>query len=116
MRKNRVDHNANSATPFLTTSTGAVVKVKEKEAGHKWLGCMLSAAGSKNAILDTDYHSQSASRALFCQQINFLSRNVSIRNKLKFLNAIVTQIASFGAEPDASTMQTWPNLISTFDV
>ena len=26
--------------PFLTTSTGAVLKVKEKEAGHKWLGCI----------------------------------------------------------------------------
>ena len=51
--------------PFLTTSTGAVIKVQEKEAGHKWLGCMLSAAGSKNAILDIDYHLQSASRAFF---------------------------------------------------
>ena len=33
--------------PFLTTSTGAVIKVKEKESGHRWLACMLSAAGSK---------------------------------------------------------------------
>ena len=54
--------------PFLTTSTGAVIKVKEKEAGHKWLGCMLSAAGSKNAILDIDYHLQSASRAFFANK------------------------------------------------
>ena len=84
--------------PFLTTSTGAVIKVKEKEAGHKWLGCMLSAAGSKNAILDIDYPVQSASRAFCPNKMFFLSRNVSIRNKLKF-NAIVTPIACCGARP-----------------
>ena len=73
--------------------------MKEKEAGHKWLGCMLSAAGSKNAILDIDYHLQSASRAFFANKWILLSRNVSIRNKLKFFNAIVTPIACFGAGP-----------------
>ena len=26
--------------PFLTTSTGAIIKVKEGESGHKWLGCL----------------------------------------------------------------------------
>ena len=73
--------------PFLTTSTGAVIKVKEKEAGHKWLGCMLSAAGSKNAILDIDYHLQSASRA-FLQQMDFVEPKCIHQNKLKFFNAI----------------------------
>ena len=85
--------------PFLTTSTGAVIKVKEKELGHKWLGCMLSSAGSKSATLDIDYHLQSANRAFFANKWIFLSRNVSIRNKLKFFDAIVTPIACFGAGP-----------------
>ena len=60
---------------------------------------MLSAAASKNATLDIDYHLQSASRAFFPDKWNFLSRNVSIRNKLKFFDAIVTPIACFGAGP-----------------
>ena len=87
--------------PFLTTSTGAVIKVKEKESGHKWLGCMLSSAGSKSATLDIDYHLKSANRAFFANKWIFLSRNVSIRNKLKlkFFDAIVTPIACFGAGP-----------------
>ena len=85
--------------PFLTTSTGAIIKVKERESGHKWLGCMLSAAGSKHATLDIDYHLQSASRAFFANKSIFLSRNVSIRNKLKFFDAIMTPIACFGAGP-----------------
>ena len=85
--------------PFLTTSIGATIKVKEKESGHKWLGCMLSAGGSKHATLDIDYHLQSASRTFFANKSIFLSRNVSIRNKLKFFDAIVTPIACFGAGP-----------------
>ena len=85
--------------PCLTTSTGAVIKVKERASGHNWLGCMLSSAGSKIAALDIDYHLQSANRALFANKSIFLSRNVSIRNKLKFLDAIVTPIACFGAGP-----------------
>ena len=82
--------------PFLTTSTGAAIKVKEKESGHKWLGCMLSSAGSKSACLDIDYHLQSASRAFFANKWSFLSRNVYIRNQLKFFDAIVTPMACFG--------------------
>ena len=54
--------------PFLTTSTGAVIKVMQKESGHKWLGCMLSAAGSKNSTLDIGYHLQSASRVFFANK------------------------------------------------
>ena len=41
--------------PFLSTSTGAVIKVKQKESGHKWLGCMLPAPGSKNSTFDIDF-------------------------------------------------------------
>ena len=54
--------------PCLTTSTGAVISVKEKASGHKWLGCMLSSAGSKSAVVDIDYHLQSANRAFFATE------------------------------------------------
>ena len=60
---------------------------------------MLSSAGSKSGALDIDYHFQSANRAFFANISKFLSRDVSIRNKLKFFNAIVTPIACFGAGP-----------------
>ena len=66
---------------FLITSTGAAIKVKEQETGHKWLCCMLSAAGSKNVTLEIDYHLQFAGRIFFANKWFFVSRNVSIRNK-----------------------------------
>ena len=93
--------------PFLTTSTGAIIKVKERESGHKWLGCMLSADGSKHATLDIDYHLQSASRAFFANKSIFLSKNVSVRNKLKVFDAIVTPIACLGV---------WPRCIHSADM
>ena len=52
------------------------MKVQERESGHKWCGRMLSAAGSKHATLDIDYHLQSASRALFANDHIFPSRSV----------------------------------------
>ena len=71
--------------PFLTTSTRAVIKVKEKEAGHKWLGCMLSAAGSKNAILDIDYHLLSASRAFFANKWIFFEAKCIHQKQIEIL-------------------------------
>ena len=87
--------------PCLTTSTGVVITVKEKESGHKWLGCMLFSAGSKSATLDIDHHLQSANRAFFANKSILLTRNVSIRNKIKFFDAIVTPTACFGAGPQS---------------
>ena len=102
--------------PFLTTSTGAVIKVKEKETGHKWLGCMLSAAGSKNAILDIDYHLQSASRAFLPTNGFFWAEMYPSETNWSFSMPSWHQSLVLELGPDASTMQIWPNLISTFDV
>ena len=63
------------------------------------VGLHVVCSPSKNAILDIDNHLQSASRTLLANKLIFLSRNVSIRNKLQFFNAIVTPIACFGAGP-----------------
>jgi len=84
---------------FLTASTGAIIKVKGWETGYKLLGCMLSAAGSKNATLDTNYYLQYASPAFVANKLIFLSRNVSIRNRLKCSEAIFTPITCFGVGP-----------------
>ena len=73
--------------------------MKEREPGHKWSGRTLSPTSSKNAALDIDYHLQSANRAFFANNFFFLSRNVSIKTKLKFFDAIVTPGACFGAGP-----------------
>ncbi len=60
---------------------------------------MLYSAGAKHATLDIDYRLQSARRAFSVSKIFFLGRNVSIRNRLKFFDAIVTPVACFGAGP-----------------
>ena len=96
--------------PFLTSSTGAVVKVKERERGHKWFGCMLSATGSAHATLDKDYHLESASRPFFANVENF---NVCVSpldcfgplgcgrrtwykdQRLRYFDSVVSSVACF---------------------
>ena len=66
-----------------------------------------------HVAMDIDYHLQSAKRTFFANKSIFLSRRVSIRNKLKFFDAIVTPITCLGAWPGASVLPIWTNLIST---
>lgn len=54
--------------PFLIPSTGTVVRVMQTESGHKWLGYMLPADGSKHATLDIHCHLQSASRTFLANK------------------------------------------------
>ena len=42
---------------FLHTHNGSKLRVLQQQEAHKWLGCMISAAGSKNTV------SQSVSQA-----------------------------------------------------
>ena len=98
-------------SPFLITLTDAVIKIKRNEAGHKWLCCMFPAAG---CILITVYSVRV--QPFFANKWIFFSRNVSIRNKLKFFNAVVAPIASFWApmHPQCTYGQRWHQL-STYD-
>ena len=48
---------------FLHTHNGSKLRVLQQQEAHKWLGCMISAAGSRNMHLDLQHHLQAASRA-----------------------------------------------------
>ena len=102
--------------PYLATSTGAVIKVKERESGHKWLGCMLSSAGSKSAALDIDYHLQSANRAFFANKSIFLSEMCPSKTNWNYSTPSWHQLLVLELGPDASGLPIWTNLISTSDV
>ena len=40
----------------LHANNGIVLRVLKQEQAHKWLGCMISAAGSRNTHLDPQHH------------------------------------------------------------
>ena len=101
--------------PYLTTSTGIVMKVTEEEASYKSWGCMLSAAGSKKAFLDTDCHLQSASRAFFANKWISWAEMCPSEESDNSSVQLWHQSRVFDLGPDVSTMLTWSNLISTLD-
>ena len=97
--KNCVDHNRSSTTTVFDYLDWSRDQGKGKGIRSQMVGLHVIFAGSKSGALDIDYHLQSANSAFFANKSIFLSRNVSIRNKLKIFDAIVTPIACFGAGP-----------------
>lgn len=67
-----------------------------RDCGHKWLGCILSAEGSRGQHLDFDFHLQAASRAFFAHKAVLCNRKVSLKHRLRYFHAMVTPVACFG--------------------
>ena len=59
-------------------NNGIVLRVLKQEEAHKWLGCMISAAGSRNTHLDLQHHIQAASRAFHSNKWILCDKGVSI--------------------------------------
>ena len=84
--------------PFsLHTNTGIVLRVLKQEEAHKWLGCMISATGSRNTHLDLQHHLQAASRAFHANKWILCDKGVSILHRLRYFDKVVSPVACFGA-------------------
>ena len=81
----------------LPTRAGSIVDILPCDASHKWLGCLLSSKGSRAFSADVDFHLQAASRAFFANKQILLDRNVCLKQRLEFFDAVVTPVASFAA-------------------
>ena len=81
----------------LHTNNGTVLRVLKQEEAHKWLGCMISAAGSRNTHLDLQHHLQAASRAFHANKWILCNKGVSILHRLRYFDEVVSPVACFGA-------------------
>ena len=115
-RKNCVDHNRGSTTTVLDYLDWSRDQGKGKESGHKWLGCMLSSAGSKSGTLDIDYHLQSADRAFFATNRYFWAEMCPSETNWNFSMPSWHQLLVLELGPGASMLPIWINLISTSDL
>ena len=61
---------------------GQVIEVFDRGSTHKWLGCMLCTASTGNHV---------------CKQFFLVNRNVTMRDRFKYFDAMVTPVACFGA-------------------
>ena len=54
--------------PILATDGGLRLTILQRNVGQKWLGCMLTAAGSQSQHTDLEYHLQQASKSFYAEQ------------------------------------------------
>ena len=64
---------------------------------QKWLGCILTAQGSKLHHVDVKHHLQQASKAFFANHWILKDHQVSIATRLKYFDKVVTTVACFAA-------------------
>ena len=76
---------------------GQVIEVLDRGSTHKWLGCMLCTASTGNHAPGLAHHLQAASKAFFAHRPFLVNRNVAMRDRFKYFDAMVTPVACFGA-------------------
>ena len=95
--KTKIVTSEAQAPAQLLTHAGSIVDILPPDASHKWLGCLLSSKGSRASSADVDFHLQAASRAFFANKQILLDRNVCLKQRLEFFDAVVTPVACFAA-------------------
>ena len=73
------------------------MKALDRDAGHKWLGCVLCAQGSAGQNQDIRLHLQQANKVFFANRWILCNKHVSISARLHFFQSVVGAVACFGA-------------------
>ena len=76
---------------------GQTIEVLDRGSTHKWLGCMLCTANTGSHTLDLAHHLHAASKAFYANRPYLVNRNVAMRDRYRYCNAMVTPVACFGA-------------------
>ena len=89
----------NEAQPpqHLQLPFGERVPILEHNSGQKWLGCILTARGSKLHHVDVKHHLQQASKAFFGNRWILTDHQVSIATRLRYFDKVVPTVACFAA-------------------
>ena len=87
----------NEAQPpsHLWTRTGIKLHVKNESGGHKWLGCILGVGKAGRTTVDLNHHLQAASKAFFANKTILCDRNVHVKDRLRYFDAVVSPVALF---------------------
>ena len=88
----------NEAQPpnTLVTREGLILKVLDRNQGQKWLGCILTACGSKMQDMDLASHMEQGTKAMHANRWILQDKTTSIYTRLKYFNACVSTVVCFG--------------------
>ena len=89
----------NEAQPpqHLQLPSGERIAILEHNSGQTWLGCILTAQGSKLHHVDVKHHLQQASKAFFANRWILTDHQASIATRLQYFDKVVTTVACFAA-------------------
>jgi hypothetical protein len=89
----------NQAQPPATTTTpnGICINVVPRDAAHKWIGCFLSFSSESHHAADVNHHIQTATKAFYANRAILCMQNTSVKLRLRYFHATISQIACFGA-------------------
>ena len=73
------------------------IAILEHDFSQQWLGCIVTAQGSKLHHVDVKHHLQQASKAFFANRWILKDHQVSIATRLKCFDDVVTTVACFAA-------------------
>ena len=76
---------------------GVAVKVLDRNQGQKWLGCMLTAAGSMGQNVDLLYHIQQGTKCFHSNRWILQNRNTSVLSRLKYFDSVVSSTVCFSS-------------------
>ena len=103
----------NEAQPpnTLVTREGLILKVLDRNQGHKWLGCILTACGSKMQDMDLAYHMEQGTKAMHANRWILQDNTTSI-----YTRQLATDVLG-GADLDEalfSNLKQWKILARSF--
>ena len=81
----------------MHTHNGSKLRVLQQQEAHKWLGCMINAAASRNTRLDLQHHFQAASTAFHANKWILCDKGVSVLHRFHYFEKVISPVACFGA-------------------
>lgn len=84
-RKNKKFNNSATKSKRHVFEVGKQLKSLHRGFTHKWLGCMLCTANTGNHTSDLAHHLQAASQAFYAHRPVLVKRNVTTRDRFKYL-------------------------------
>ena len=97
VRKTKVLTTQSQSPSEVLLRNGQAIEVLDRGSTHKWLGCMLCTANTGSHTLDVAHHLDAASKAFYANRAYLVNRNVAMRDRFRYFNAMVTPVACFGA-------------------
>ena len=95
--KSRVLANKAQPPPALVIREDVVVKVLDRNRGQKWLGCMLTAAGSMRQRGDVLYHIEQGTKCFHSNRWILQNRKTLVLSRLKYFDSVVSSRVCFAS-------------------